>query len=151
MTATRIHVHTSRFGLRFADMDALGHVNNAAYFTFMEQARLEWLTRHAPDAYKEGIGPVIANASCTYRIPLVYPMDVEVLMYLGAPGRSSMDSYYEIVADGKTASTLPGLYSAGECSSVGIHGANRLGSNSLLEGLAFGARAGTDAPGCTTT
>jgi len=102
MTAPRLHVHTSSFGLRFADMDALGHVNNAAYFTFMEQARLEWLGKHAPDAYKEGVGPVIANASCTYRIPLVYPRDVEVRMYLGAPGRSSVHSFYEIVADGTT-------------------------------------------------
>jgi acyl-CoA thioester hydrolase len=102
MTATRVHVHTSSFDLRFADMDALGHVNNAAYFTFMEQARLEWLTRHAPDAYKQGAGPVIANASCNFRIPLVYPRAIEVRMYLGAPGRSSIDSYYEIVADGKT-------------------------------------------------
>jgi len=47
-----------------------------------------------------------------------------------------------IVADGFTASTLPGLYSAGECSSVGIHGANRLGSNSLTELLVFGKVAG---------
>jgi len=50
-----------------------------------------------------------------------------------------------IAADGKTASTLPGLYSAGECSSVGIHGANRLGSNSLTELLVFGKVAGVEA------
>jgi len=38
--------------------------------------------------------------------------------------------------------SLPGLYSAGETAATGVHGANRLASNSLLEGLVFGARAG---------
>jgi fumarate reductase flavoprotein subunit len=50
-----------------------------------------------------------------------------------------------ILADGKTASPLPGLYSVGECSSVGIHGANRLGSNSLTELIVFGKVAGDEA------
>jgi fumarate reductase flavoprotein subunit len=50
-----------------------------------------------------------------------------------------------ILADGRTASSLPGLYSVGECSSVGIHGANRLGSNSLTELIVFGKVAGVEA------
>lgn len=40
-------------------------------------------------------------------------------------------------------SSLPGLYAAGEAACTGVHGANRLASNSLLEGLVYGARAGT--------
>ncbi len=50
-----------------------------------------------------------------------------------------------VESDAMGRSSLDGLYAVGEASCSGLHGANRLGSNSLLEGLAFGARAGTDA------
>jgi L-aspartate oxidase len=48
-------------------------------------------------------------------------------------------------ADGRT--TLDGLWACGETASTGAHGANRLASNSLLEGLVFGARAAEDVRG----
>src|SRR5207248_2028575 len=48
-------------------------------------------------------------------------------------------------ADLQGQSSLEGLYAVGEASCSGLHGANRLGSNSLLEGLTFGTRAGLHA------
>jgi succinate dehydrogenase / fumarate reductase flavoprotein subunit len=45
--------------------------------------------------------------------------------------------------DGRTA--VPGLYAAGECACVSVHGGNRLGANSLLDTLIFGRRSGVDA------
>ncbi len=50
-----------------------------------------------------------------------------------------------IPTDARAAAPLPGLFAAGECASVGIHGANRLGSNSLAELLVFGKLAGENA------
>ncbi|MDX1475862.1 MAG: FAD-binding protein, partial [Reinekea sp.] len=50
-----------------------------------------------------------------------------------------------IHTDGRCATGLAGLYAVGECASVGLHGANRLGSNSLAELLVFGKVAGIDA------
>ena len=47
-----------------------------------------------------------------------------------------------IVADLDARTSVPGLYAAGECACSGVHGANRLASNSLLECLVFGRRAG---------
>jgi fumarate reductase flavoprotein subunit len=83
------------------------------------------------------------------RLPQIYELALE---YLGVdPAKAPIPVlpavHYTmggIVADGKTASTLPGLYSVGECSSVGIHGANRLGSNSLTELIVFGKVAGVE-------
>jgi L-aspartate oxidase len=48
-----------------------------------------------------------------------------------------------VATDLQGATSLPGLFAAGETASTGVHGANRLASNSLLEGLVFGARAAT--------
>lgn len=51
--------------------------------------------------------------------------------------------------DGQT--TIPGLLAAGEAACNGVHGANRLASNSLLEGLVFGVRAAQSATTCSAT
>jgi L-aspartate oxidase len=59
------------------------------------------------------------------------------------PGAHYMIGGVKVDQEGRT--TLPGLWACGEVTSSGLHGANRLASNSLIEGLVFGARCGRGA------
>ena len=101
MDKERRLAHVERIPLRWGDMDAMGHVNNTMYFRFMEQARIGWFDALIPEqeAWNE-TGIVIANASCNYKRPMVYPVLVEVKLFVGPPGGSSVPTYYEMHLDG---------------------------------------------------
>jgi succinate dehydrogenase / fumarate reductase flavoprotein subunit len=61
-----------------------------------------------------------------------------------AMGGIPTNKFGEVVIDDK-GTTIPGLYAAGECACVSVHGANRLGTNSLLDIVVFGKHAGLKA------
>lgn len=90
-------VHVERIAIRWGDMDAMGHVNNTVYFRYMEQARIGWFETLVPqgDAWS-AMSIVIVNASCNFRRPINYPGMVEVKVYAGAPGGSSVPTFYEL-------------------------------------------------------
>jgi acyl-CoA thioester hydrolase len=92
----RNHVHTEVIAIRWGDMDAMGHVNNAVYFRYMEQARVSWFESLAAGPDPRGSGPIIVNASCTFMKELVYPGQVELRMYAGKAGRSSFETWLEM-------------------------------------------------------
>ena len=52
-------VYETRFPIRWGDMDAMGHVNNANYFRYLEIARIEWLHSVGGAPNPDGFGPVI--------------------------------------------------------------------------------------------
>jgi len=97
MDPARRLAHVERIPIRWGDMDAMGHVNNTVYFRYMEQARISWFDALIPEegAWKH-TGIVIANATCNYKRPLTYPGTVEVKVFVGAPGGSSVPTYYEL-------------------------------------------------------
>ena len=97
MTETKRLVHVERIPIRWGDMDAMGHVNNTVYFRYMEQARIGWFESLVPqsDAWKS-VGIVVANASCNFRRAINYPGTVEVKVFAGSPGGSSVPTFYEL-------------------------------------------------------
>jgi len=75
--------------------------------------------------------------------PVTQPMPVQPTAHY-AMGGIPTDIYGRVLIDEKN-TISPGLYAAGECACVSVHGANRLGTNSLLDILVFGKHAGLKA------
>lgn len=86
-------VYETRFPVAWGDMDALGHVNNAVYFRYMETVRVGWLTELGATLDAARPGPVIVNTFCNFLRQLAYPGEVVAKLYLGKPGRSSLDMF----------------------------------------------------------
>jgi succinate dehydrogenase / fumarate reductase flavoprotein subunit len=88
--------------------------------------------------------PDIADFCRTYLgvDPAVEPMPVQPTAHYAMGGIPTDTDGRVVVDDKKT--PLPGLYAAGECACVSVHGANRLGTNSLVDLVVFGRRAGRD-------
>jgi acyl-CoA thioester hydrolase len=95
---------THRLQVRFRDCDPLGHVNNAVYLTYLEQARfnlwraqLNFQAKSASDPGPRGLGFILARVECDFRAQAKYGDELDVKLYLGDFGRSSFTYTYEIV------------------------------------------------------
>jgi acyl-CoA thioester hydrolase len=87
-------VYACTLPLRFADMDADRHVNNAEYYRYMEEARMRWVHTLGLAMTPPAPVPVLAASACSYRAPLHYPGSVTVEVYLGRAGHSSVRTHY---------------------------------------------------------
>jgi acyl-CoA thioester hydrolase len=79
--------------IRWGDMDAMGHVNNASYFRYLETIRIDWMQSIGCPPDPDAEGPVIINAFCNFYKQLEYPGDILLKMYTSDPGGSSFESW----------------------------------------------------------
>jgi acyl-CoA thioester hydrolase len=94
--------------VRYADLDALAHVNNAKYFTYMETARLHYCKDILGwDGLASEFGVIIAQAACDYKLPLVFGDKVTIYARASRLGSKSFDLEYLVVRnqDGAVAAT----------------------------------------------
>ena len=84
-----------RLAVRFRDCDAMGHVNHAVYFTYLEQCRLTFW-RELTGTPSPHTRVIIARAECDYRAPAHFGDELDVSLNVAAIGRSSFTLVYEI-------------------------------------------------------
>ena len=100
MTERKIQVHQKTFAIAWGDMDALGHVNNARYFDYFQEARIEWL-RELDIHLAAQTGPVVIQATCTFLKPVIYPAILTLRSNLYSLGNSSMMMGHDLYQDEK--------------------------------------------------
>lgn len=98
MTTAKTPIHEKQFTIAWGDMDALGHVNNARYFDYFQEARIEWLALHHLSLSGEE-GPVIVHTACTFLKPVIYPAHLALSSYMHSLGHSSFVIDHELLQD----------------------------------------------------
>jgi acyl-CoA thioester hydrolase len=92
-----MNVHEKRIEIRWRDLDAYNHVNNAVYLTYLEEARDEWLERSLGDQ-GSAWGYVLARVAIDFRRELTQDDDeIDVRCRLERIGNSSVTTREEIL------------------------------------------------------
>ena len=99
-----------RIEVRYADLDPQGHVNNARFLTFFEQARVSYLIQlglFSKDQSFLDVGIIIADARVTFLAPVYFGQDVQVGVRVSRIGNKSMAMDYRVIdgTDGKELAT----------------------------------------------
>jgi acyl-CoA thioester hydrolase len=84
--------------VRYGDLDPQGHVNNARYMTYMEQARIEYVRQSGlwdGNSFQD-IGIILADAQITFHAPILYAQSVQVGVRVTRLGNKSMTMAYRI-------------------------------------------------------
>ncbi|APO96898.1 acyl-CoA thioesterase [Xanthomonas vesicatoria] len=83
--------------VRWRDMDSMGHVNNAKYISYLEEARVRWMLGVQGVSMTDRIAPVVAATNVNYKRPLVWPNDITVELFVERLGSSSITIGHRIV------------------------------------------------------
>lgn len=85
-----------RLAVRWRDLDAFNHVNNANYLSYLEEARSHWLHTLLPHWETQPALPVVASVQLHYRAPIGWPAEVWIKLHLAQAGTSSLSLGHRI-------------------------------------------------------
>ncbi len=78
---TKPLLYSKAYTIRWDDMDAFSHVNNATYFTYLQECRFDWLLSHNIIIDPTTFGPIVGEVGCKYLRPITYPAEIVVELY----------------------------------------------------------------------
>jgi len=84
--------------VRFRDLDALGHVNNAVFLTYLESARIAYWLELSGRSGLDGLDMILARVEIDYRAQAGYREQLDVGVRVAAVGRSSVTMELKVVA-----------------------------------------------------
>ncbi len=105
MTAMPGEAETTEVTLRYADMDALGHLNNAVYSTLFEAGRVAYVSRILADVTPQDAGFVIVKLTVDFKAEGRYPGTASIATRIVRLGGSSMTFGQDITLSGKVIAT----------------------------------------------
>ncbi len=95
-----LQIEPVKIQIRYADLDALGHVNNSNYLTYFEIARVHYFNALlGKDWDWRNEGMILANSSLEFLKPLLIQHEAEVKISTLSVGTKSFELYYEISVD----------------------------------------------------
>lgn len=86
--------------VRFRDLDAMGHVNNAVYLTYLEQGRLNFVSSVFDISKPQDYFFIIAHISCDYLKPITLGDGLFLEMWVGEIGRKHFEFLYRLLKKG---------------------------------------------------
>jgi len=92
----------TELAVRWRDLDAFNHVNNAMYLRYLEEARLRWLLTLEGPWMDEQVAPVVAQALVNFKRPITWPEDVLVTLFADRVGNTSLTLGHRIVSASDT-------------------------------------------------
>ena len=95
--ATPTPLFTATLPVRWRDLDAFNHVNNSNYLTYLEEARLQWLSHVPGPWFDDHSMPVMAAVQLNYRRPIEWPAQLHVELFCERLGTSSMTIGHRIL------------------------------------------------------
>lgn len=84
--------------VRWRDLDAFNHVNNASYLGYIEEARVCWFKSLATDWANQSAAPILAAITVNYRRPISWPESLQVELLVERIGNKSLTLGHRIVS-----------------------------------------------------